>query len=48
MISDCLSLTKSEYGKNLGTKNKGQKTHKSIVKSLGNEITSNLDAFLQT
>lgn len=36
------SVTKSEYGRNLGAENKGQKTHKSIVGSLG-EIIINLD-----
>lgn len=47
MIPNCLSVTKSEYGRNLGTENKGQKTHKSIVVSPGDEIIINLDALLQ-
>lgn len=45
--SYCLSVTKSEYGKNLGAEKKGQKTPKSIVLFPGGEIIINFDAFLQ-
>ena len=45
MISDCLLVTKSDYGRNLGA-DKGQKTQ-GIVVSLGGEIIINLNAFLQ-
>lgn len=47
MLSNCLSGTKSEDGRNLGAENEGQKTHKSMVVSPGGESIINLDAFLQ-